>query len=86
MRFWSDSFPQFIKPRRTLNKNNRTYTKEDIATLKSLHYLIKGQGLTLEGAARRMASGKSEAVSRLKAVKARLEAVLKGLDDSEDES
>ena len=92
VRFWSDSFPQFIKPRRTLNKNNRTYTKEDIATLKSLHYLIKGQGLTLEGAARRMASGKSEidaraeAVSRLKAVKARLEAVLKGLDDSEDES
>jgi len=54
VRFWSDSFPTIIKPRRTANKNNRIYTRDDIAALKVIHLLVKEQGMTLEGARRKM--------------------------------
>ena len=50
VRFWSNSFPKYIKPYRNA-KGNRLFTAEDIATLKQIHYLVKTKGLTLEGAA-----------------------------------
>lgn len=55
VRFWTDSFPKDVKPRRTANKNNRIYTAEDIRALRIIYHLVKVQGMTLEGARRRMA-------------------------------
>ena len=50
VRFWSNSFPKFVNPKRNA-KGNRLYTKADLEALSQIHYLVKEQGLTLEGAA-----------------------------------
>lgn len=55
VRFWSNSFPSLIRPSRNA-KGNRLYSPEDIAALKQIHYLVKEKGMTLEGAAARLAS------------------------------
>lgn len=65
VRFWTKNFPKILKPHRNA-KGNRLYTAEDIETLKQLHLLIKGQGMTLEGAARRMAEDRRPVDSRVK--------------------
>lgn len=53
VRFWSNEFPKFIKPQRNA-KGNRLFTKEDVDRFKQIHHLVKVEGLTLEGAAKKM--------------------------------
>lgn len=65
VRFWSNSFSRYLKPVRNA-KGNRLFTPVDIETLKQLHFLIKDKGLTLEGAARRMAEDRKKVESRVK--------------------
>lgn len=67
VRFWTNSFEKFLKPRRNA-KGNRLYTREDIDTLKQIHLLVKEQGMTLEGAARRMTEDRKTVDSRVKAL------------------
>ena len=67
VRFWTNSFEKFLKPRRNA-KGNRLYTREDINTLKQIHLLVKEQGMTLEGAARRMTEDRKTVDSRVKAL------------------
>ena len=77
VRFWSNYFAQFIKPRRNA-KGNRQYTAQDIEVLKQIHYLVKDKGLTLDGAMRQMCSQKAsvsksvKAIDSLKAIRAQL--------------
>lgn len=77
VRYWSNTFSRFIKPRRN-GKGNRMYTVEDIATLKQIHYLVKEKGLTLEGASKNLAADRSsvegsvKALDSLKAIRAQL--------------
>lgn len=49
VRFWSESFKRYIKPERNA-KGNRLYTAQDIEALKEIKYLIRGKGMTIEGA------------------------------------
>ena len=49
VRFWSNSFPEYIKPSRNL-KQNRMFTPKDLEAIKRIHFLVKKKGLTLEGA------------------------------------
>jgi len=85
VRFWTDNFPKWVKPKRTQNKNNRLYRPEDIRTLQLIHYLVKEQRMTLEGAARRIEENregldkKMEIVNKLKQIRASLEEVRKEL-------
>ena len=65
VRFWSNEFTKFIKPQRNA-KGNRLYTKEDIETFKHIHLLVKVEGLTLEGAARRLKGDKKEVINKSK--------------------
>ena len=67
VRFWTNSFEKFLKPRRNA-KGNRLYTREEIDTLKQIHLLVKEQGMTLEGAARRMTEDRKTVDSRVKAL------------------
>lgn len=67
VRFWSNSFPKYIKPYRNA-KGNRLFTQEDIDTLKQIHYLVKTKGMTLEGAASQLASGRSSVDKRVRAL------------------
>ena len=53
IRYWSNYFEKFIKPQRNA-KGNRLYHPEDIETLRQIQYLLKNQGLTLEGARQRL--------------------------------
>lgn len=48
VRFWEKEF-DVLKPKKN-KKGNRLFTPEDIDNFKVIHNLVKGQGLTLEGA------------------------------------
>ncbi|MBQ5983551.1 MAG: MerR family transcriptional regulator [Bacteroidales bacterium] len=67
VRFWSNSFPAFIKPDRNA-KGNRKFTPEDVKTLKQIHLLVKGNGMTLEGAAKKLRESRRKVDSRTKAI------------------
>ena len=53
VRFWTNSFSRYLKPKRNA-KGNRLYTQEEIEVLKQIHLLVKVQGMTLDGAAKKM--------------------------------
>lgn len=67
VRFWSNSFPKYIKPKRNA-KGNRLFTTDDLDCLKQIHLLVKEQGLTLEGAAKKMAADRKKVDGRVKAL------------------
>lgn len=73
VRFWANEFPKFIRPQRNA-KGNRLFTKEDVDVFRQLHVLIKVEGMTLEGAAKRLKEQKNGAAS-----KARILDTLKGI-------
>ena len=84
VRFWSNSFPRYIKPKRTA-KGNRLFTQEDMDCLKQVHLLVKEQGLTLEGASKKLAAerkkvdGRVKTLESLKEIKRQLVEVKKSL-------
>ncbi len=63
VRFWANEFPKFLKPQRNA-KGNRLFTKEDIETLKHIHFLVKVEGLTLEGVAKRLRGDRKDVISK----------------------
>ena len=65
VRFWANEFPKFIKPQRNA-KGNRLFTKEDVETFKHIHVLVKVEGLTLEGAAKRLKGDRKEVINKAK--------------------
>ena len=65
IRYWSNYFEQFVKPQRNA-KGNRLYLPEDIETLRQIQYLVKNQGLTLEGAKQRMTEDRRGVERRVK--------------------
>ena len=67
IRFWSDYFSKFIKPERNA-KGNRLYKAEDVETLRQVHLPAKPDGMTLAGAAARMASDRKSVEARVKAI------------------
>lgn len=59
VRFWSDSFPKLLNPRRNA-KGNRMYTADDVETFRQIYFLVKVCGMTLEGAYRRLLTEKDK--------------------------
>jgi len=57
IRFWEKEFKQ-IKPN-ILNGNRRYYNKETIEILRKVKYLLKEQGMTINGAKKVLNSNKS---------------------------
>ena len=57
IRFWSDSFPRYVKPERNA-KGNRLYHPEDVDNIRLIHYLTRVEGLTLDGTARKLAENR----------------------------
>lgn len=84
VRFWANSFPKFIKPQRNA-KGNRLFLKEDLETFKHIHLLVKVEGLTLEGAAKRLSGEKKDVINKarvlesLKSIRAQLDEIRKDL-------
>ena len=73
VRYWSNYFEKFIKPQRNA-KGNRLYHPEDVETLKQVQYLLKNQGLTLEGTKQRLTESRRCVDKRVKAI-----GILKGI-------
>ena len=57
IRYWESEFKQ-IKPK-ILNGNRRYYNKVSIEVLKKIKYLLKDQGMTINGVKKLLNSGKS---------------------------
>ena len=77
VRYWSNYFEKFIKPQRNA-KGNRLYHPEDIETLKQIQFLLKNQGLTLEGVMQRLSEDRRSVESRVKVLD-RLKAIREDL-------
>jgi len=58
IRFWEQEF-DCIKPFKN-KKGTRYFTPEDIETLRTVYYLVKQCGYTLQGAKDRLASNKNQ--------------------------
>lgn len=67
IRFWSNAFEAYVKPRRN-TKGNRQYTVEDIEALKQIRHLVKVEGMTLDGAARTLGANRSKIDTSVKAL------------------
>ena len=65
VRFWANEFPKFIRPQRNA-KGNRLFSKDDVETFKHIHLLVKVEGLTLEGAAKRLKGDRKDVISKSK--------------------
>lgn len=52
LRFWESEFPQLV-PRRT-DKGQRLYSAEDLEVVRTIQTLLYDEGLTIEGARRRL--------------------------------
>jgi len=58
LRFWETEFPA-LKPIRT-PKGQRLYTEDHLRLLKSIQHLMHTEGMTLEGARRKLAEHKRQ--------------------------
>ena len=67
VRYWSNSFEKFIKPARNA-KGNRLFHPEDVETLQQVQFLLKKQGMTLDGAAARLTEDRRSVEKRVKAL------------------
>ena len=67
VRYWSNYFEKYVKPQRNA-KGNRLYHPEDIETLKQIQFMVKNQGLTLEGAMQRLKEDHRSVDRRVKAL------------------
>ena len=84
VRFWSDTFTDFVKPERN-RKGNRRFHPSDVENLKIIHHLVKDLKMTLDGAAARMKNNRegldnrTEVVARLRGIRESLLEISKSL-------
>ncbi|MBP9998245.1 MAG: MerR family transcriptional regulator [Bacteroidales bacterium] len=67
VRYWSDSFPKFIKPKRN-GKGNRLFLEKDVEVFKQIHFLTKKRGLTLQGVEKALTEDRASVEKRVKAL------------------
>lgn len=85
VRFWSDTFSDFVRPERN-RKGNRKFTPADVENLKIIHHLVKDLKMTLDGAAVRMKNNRegldtrTEVVERLRGIRESLLDISKSLE------
>lgn len=58
VRFWDNEFP-IIKPSKN-KKGNRLFTPTDLKNLKTIHHLLKEEGMTIPGVKKKMAFKKDD--------------------------
>jgi DNA-binding transcriptional MerR regulator len=66
IRFWEKEF-HIIKPHKN-KKGNRYFKPEDIEILKSIYYLVKEKGYTLDGARKKLKEGKSDTLKTVEVI------------------
>ena len=84
VRFWSDTFTDFVRPERN-RKGNRRFRPADVENLKIIHHLVKDLKMTLDGAAARMRDNRegldnrAEVVERLRGIRESLLEISKSI-------
>ena len=63
LRFWEGEFQQMLVPVRTPS-GQRAYTESNLATVREIKRLLYDEGLTIEGAKKRLLTGSAEDTSR----------------------
>ncbi len=67
VRYWSKYFSRYIRPERNA-KGNRLFHPEDVDCLKTIQFLLKEQGMTLDGVSRRLAADRGGLDKRMSVV------------------
>ncbi len=84
LRFWEKEFAFLIKPKKNA-KGERLYTSKDVNNIKLIYHLVKENGYTLEGAKKKLRSGRQKinknisVIERLEKVKAELKKIRENL-------
>ena len=81
IRYWENEFDA-LKPQKN-KKGNRLFTKDDIETVRLIHYLVKERGLTLKGVKQKLKENREETIQNYEIVK-RLQDIKKQLVDMRD--
>ena len=85
LRFWEEEFP-VLKIAKN-NRGHRIYTTADVDNLRLIYHLVKEQGMTLDGARKRMRQNRdvikreAEIVERLRSVRNMLAALKAEMDE-----
>lgn len=87
LRYWEKQFPSLIKPQKN-RKGNRFYTAQDIENIKAIYFLVKEQGMTLDGAKKKLKETLKidtdptiEAIKILNDIKYQLQEIRKSLEE-----
>ena len=83
VRFWANEFPKFIRPQRNA-KGNRLFSKDDVVSFRKIHHLVKTEGLTLEGAAKRLKGDRKEVINKARVLES-LKAIRQQLSEIREE-
>lgn len=84
LRYWESQFT-VISPKRN-EHGTRFYTPKDIEAIRMIHFLVKEKGLKLDAAQEQLRrnhtgiSRRSEAITRLKNIRAQLQSMLDALN------
>lgn len=88
IRFWEKEF-EIINPKKN-NKGNRLFTPKDIENFKTIYYLVKIKGHTLEGAKLSLTKkpnklDEMDVITRLENIKTELQKLKMCFDELEDQ-
>ncbi len=86
LRKWEKAFPQYLRPRRT-SSDNRLYDEKDVQRVGVLYRLIRVEGLSIEGAKRKLKEkdmtgdeARQEVIQRLQALRQQLLGIIGELE------
>ncbi|GEM_PF-723420 len=85
LRKWEAAFPRYLHPRRT-GHDNRLYNSKDVQQVAAIYRLIRIEGLSIDGAKRRLSSGdvsehqnRQEVIQRLQGLRQKLLGIIEEL-------
>jgi DNA-binding transcriptional MerR regulator len=67
VRFWANHFKAIINPKRN-KKGNRLFSQSDIETMKLIHFLVRKQGMKLDGAYKRIIENRDGTIKNMEAI------------------
>lgn len=82
IRFWANTFSKHIKPERNA-KGNRMFRPQDLETLRTIRFLVRENGMTLDGVAKRLEGDRGELDSKMKIV-AKLQGIKSMLEELQE--
>lgn len=89
LRKWEHDFPQYLRPRRTKGET-RLYDAKALQQVAVIYRLMRVEGLSVEGAKRRLREGnmagdemRQEVIARLQALRNQLMGIVEELNGSE---